>query len=55
MKLWKVQPQERVTTSCEAKAFGKMLKSRLAKFGLKVCKNKSQTIEFGRYAWGRAQ
>jgi len=42
-------------SASEAKAFEEMLKRRLAKFSLKVCKDKSQTIEFGRYAWDRTQ
>lgn len=35
----------------EAKAFGEMLKERLAKFGLSVCEQKSGVIEFGREVW----
>ncbi len=39
----------------EAKAFEEMLKARLAKFGLKTAEGKSKVIEFGRYAWQKAQ
>ncbi|MBU0478453.1 group II intron reverse transcriptase/maturase [bacterium] len=39
----------------EAKAFGEKLKKRLDKFGLEIAENKSRIIEFGRYAWQRAQ
>ncbi len=39
----------------EAKAFGSMLRDRFAKFGLKVNKEKSQTIAFGRYVWQKTQ
>lgn len=39
----------------EAKAFGNMLEQRLGKFGLKVAEGKSRVIEFGRYAWQKAQ
>ena len=39
----------------EAKAFGEMLKQRLGKFGLKTAESKARIIEFGRYAWEKAQ
>jgi RNA-directed DNA polymerase len=39
----------------EAVAFGKALKERLGKFGLKISKEKSQIIPFGRYPWLSAQ
>ena len=39
----------------EAKAFEGMLKERLAKYGLSIAEDKSRIIEFGRYAWQRAQ
>jgi hypothetical protein len=39
----------------EAKAFGEMLKERLAKFGLRISESKSRIIEFGRYVWEKAQ
>ncbi|MEA1964539.1 MAG: group II intron reverse transcriptase/maturase [Candidatus Aerophobetes bacterium] len=39
----------------EAKAFGKKLRERLSRFGLRVAENKSRIIEFGRYPWLRAQ
>lgn len=41
----------------EAEAFGEELKQRLSKFGLKIAeeKGKSRIIEFGRYAWQKAQ
>jgi hypothetical protein len=39
----------------EAKAFGKMLGQRLAKFGLRIAEEKSRIIEFGRYVWQKAQ
>jgi hypothetical protein len=32
-----------------------MLEARLSKFGLKIAEDKSKIIEFGRYAWKRAQ
>ena len=38
----------------EAKAFGEMLRQRLDKFGLKIAKDKSRVIEFGRNAWQKA-
>jgi len=41
--------------SDEAKAFGKLLEERLAKFGLKIAQDKSRIIEFGKYAWLKAQ
>ena len=34
----------------EARAFGKALRERLAKFGLTISEEKSRIIEFGRYA-----
>ena len=37
----------------EAEAFGKFLRERLEKFGLKVSEKKSRTLEFGRMAWKR--
>ena len=39
----------------EAKAFGEMLEQRLGKFGLKIAKDKSRVIEFGRNVWQKAQ
>lgn len=39
----------------EAQEFGVELRKRLAKFNLKVSEKKARTIEFGRYAWERAQ
>ena len=39
----------------EAKAFGQRLGQRLGKFSLKITKDKSRIIEFGRYVWGRTQ
>ena len=39
----------------EAKAFGEALKQRLSKFGLRISEEKSRIIEFGRYAWEKAQ
>lgn len=39
----------------EAEAFGGALKQRLNRFGLEIAEAKSRIIEFGRYAWGRAQ
>jgi len=39
----------------EAKAFGEMLRQRLAKFGLRIAEGKSRIIEFGRYVWQKAQ
>lgn len=39
----------------EAKAFRDMLKQRLGKFGLRIARDKSRIIEFGRYVWERAQ
>jgi len=39
----------------EAKAFGEQLGRRLAKFGLRIAPDKARIIEFGRYAWQRAQ
>jgi len=39
----------------EAKEFGVALVQRLEKFGLKIAKDKSHIIEFGRYVWQKAQ
>lgn len=39
----------------EAEAFGKLLRERLAKFGLKVSEKKSRILEFGRRAWKQYQ
>ena len=39
----------------EAEIFAGMLRDRLAKFGLKLNREKSQIIAFGRYAWQKAQ
>ena len=39
----------------EARAFGRALEKRLAKFGLKISEEKSRIIEFGRYACQRAR
>ncbi len=39
----------------EAKEFGKALEQRLWKFGLKIAKDKSHIVEFGRYVWQKAQ
>jgi group II intron reverse transcriptase/maturase len=39
----------------EARKFSEMLKERFSKFGLKIAENKSRIIEFGRYAWYKAQ
>jgi len=39
----------------EAKAFGRKLRERLSRFGLRIAENKSRIIEFGRYPWLRAQ
>ena len=39
----------------EARAFGEMLKERLAKFGLRISEKKSRIIAFGRYVWQRAK
>ena len=39
----------------EAKGFGEALRQRLSKFGLRIAEEKSRIIEFGRYAWQRAQ
>ena len=39
----------------EARAFSETLRQRLDKFGLKLAKDKSRIIEFGRYAWQKAQ
>ena len=39
----------------EAEAFGRALRERLGKFGLKIAENKSRIIEFGRYVWEKAQ
>ena len=42
-------------TNDEATAFSDMLRQRLDKFGLKLAKDKSRVIEFGRPAWYRVQ
>ncbi len=39
----------------EAKEFGKVLEQRLGKFGLKIAKDKSRIMEFGRTVWQKAQ
>jgi len=39
----------------EAKEFGKVVEQRLGKFGLKIAKDKSRIIEFGRRVWQKAQ
>jgi len=39
----------------EAKEFAGALVQRLGKFGLKIAKDKSHIIEFGRYVWQKAQ
>lgn len=39
----------------EAEAFGKLLRERLEKFGLKVSEKKSRILEFGRRAWRKCQ
>lgn len=39
----------------EARAFGEMLKERLAKFGLRISERKSRIIAFGRYVWQKSQ
>lgn len=39
----------------EAEAFGKLLRVRLEKFGLRVSEKKSRILEFGRSAWKRYQ
>jgi len=39
----------------EAKIFAEWLKQRLGKFGLGIADDKSRIIEFGRYAWCKAQ
>jgi group II intron reverse transcriptase/maturase len=39
----------------EAESFGKLLRDRLAKFGLKVSEKKSRVIEFGRTAWKKSK
>ena len=39
----------------EAKEFAKELKERLGKYGLTIAEEKSKIIEFGRYAWQKAQ
>lgn len=39
----------------EAEAFGRRLRQRLDKFGLKIAESKSKIIEFGRYPWYQAQ
>lgn len=39
----------------EARIFTAMLKQRLGKFGLRIARDKSRIIEFGRYVWERVQ
>lgn len=39
----------------EAEAFGKLLRERLEKFGLKVSEKKSRILEFGRTVWKKYQ
>jgi group II intron reverse transcriptase/maturase len=39
----------------EARQFSEMLRQRLDKFGLKIAKDKSRVLEFGRCAWQNAQ
>jgi len=39
----------------EAKRFAEALEQRVGKFGLKIAKDKSHIIEFGRYVWQRAR
>lgn len=39
----------------EAETFGRELKERLAKFGLRISEKKSRIIEFGRQAWEKAK
>jgi RNA-directed DNA polymerase len=39
----------------EAEAFSGALKSRLAKFGMKIAEGKTRVIEFGRYFWKKEQ
>jgi len=39
----------------EVRAFGEALRQRLGKFGLRIAEQKSRIIEFGRYAWEKAQ
>ena len=39
----------------EAKEFREALEQRLGKFGLEIAEDKSKIIEFGRYAWQKAQ
>ena len=39
----------------EAKVFVERLKQRLDKFGLKIAKDKTRVIEFGRFVWQKAQ
>jgi len=39
----------------EAEAFGKDLRDRLGKFGLRIAEDKSRIIKFGRYPWLKAQ
>jgi RNA-directed DNA polymerase len=39
----------------EAKEFGRKLRERLTKFGLKIAEEKSKIIWFGQYAWQKAQ
>ncbi|MEA1964900.1 MAG: reverse transcriptase domain-containing protein, partial [Candidatus Aerophobetes bacterium] len=42
-------------SSKEAEEFGRRLRQRLSKFGLKIAEEKSRIIPFGRYVWHRAQ
>ena len=39
----------------EAEAFGKLLRERLEKFGLRISEKKSRVLEFGRRAWKKCQ
>lgn len=39
----------------EAKVFGEMLRQRLGKVGLSIAEDKARLIEFGRYAWQKAE
>lgn len=41
--------------SRETKEFVEMLEERFSKFGLKIAKEKSRVIEFGRYVWQKAR
>jgi len=42
-------------SNSEGKAFEEKLRQRLDKFGLKIAKDKSRVIEFGRYVWQKAR